>query len=200
MNARLQAAIRFAVNKHVHEMRQVYGDVLPFSHHLEHVWRNVQRFSAELFVAGFSYEDLQSLECAAWLHDTLEDCNGVTLAMLEAEFGVDVARLVWLVTDEPFPMVEPRPSRKERHALTYAKLKGYSMGVYLKLCDRIANVEFGGEPMKMYRSEYEGFKVAVRTPGQWEVLWNHLELALLVGDREGVLLQQNKPQHVRRTD
>ncbi len=199
MNQRLMHAIEYAVQKHVLENQQMYG-LLPFSHHLEHVYKNVQKYSKHLSDAGVSLEDVQALECAAWLHDVLEDCKGVKRMDLRERFGTQVETLVYLVTDEPFPMTHPKPNRQVRHAMTYEKVRSHPLGVYLKLCDRIANVQYGGEAMKMYRTEYDGFKRAVYTPGQWEDLWAILETELLIGDREGVLFKQPAVVHVRRTD
>lgn len=192
-------AIEYAVQKHVFEGKQMYG-LLPFSHHLEHVWNNVLHYSMLLETAGYSQEDLHALECAAWLHDVLEDCAGVKRMDLRERFGTQVELLVYSVTDEPFPMIRPKPSRKVRHALTYDKVRVSPLGVYLKLCDRIANVNYGGEAMGMYREEYEPFKRMVYTTGQWDVMWVALETALLIGDREGVLHKTPAVNHQRRDD
>jgi (p)ppGpp synthase/HD superfamily hydrolase len=105
---------------------------------------------------------------AAWLHDAVED-TGTKLKEVQEFFGSAVAHLVAAVTNEA------GPNRKTRHALTYPKIREAGMwAVRLKLADRIANVEAGGNLVGMYRKEHEDFRRSLYTPGENEDMWSHL--------------------------
>jgi (p)ppGpp synthase/HD superfamily hydrolase len=105
---------------------------------------------------------------ASWLHDVVED-TPTKLKEVEEMFGPEVARLVHAVTNED------GPNRKTRHALTYPKIReAGDKAIQLKLADRIANVESGGNLVGMYRKEFEDFRRALYTTGQAEDMWQHL--------------------------
>ncbi len=145
----------FAAVKH---NGQTYGSGLPYTHHLAAVEQVLRRF-------GIVDENLLT---ASWLHDVVED-TPCKLKEIEEMFGPDVARLVQAVTNED------GPNRKTRHALTYPKIReAGEKAIQLKLADRIANVESGGNLVGMYRKEHEDFKRALYTTGQAENMWAHL--------------------------
>lgn len=59
-------------------------------------------------------------------------------------------------------------------------IRGDTLAVALKLCDRIANTRASAGPpfdskMKMYVNEYDGFRKALHEPGEWDGLWAELE-------------------------
>lgn len=160
----LEKAMAFAQEAH---KGQMYGKEknVPYTAHTAMVERVLRRF-------GFTDE---ALLAAAWLHDTVED-TATTLDQIRAEFGDRVHDLVWAATNEP------GRNRKERHALTYPKIVKVDGAVNLKLADRIANVEFsisegdyGASFMKMYKSEYEGFKAALQPAGGHPDMWKRLD-------------------------
>lgn len=146
----------FATVKHA---SQLYSSGLPYTHHLAAVENVLRRF-------GHSDETMLS---AAWLHDVVEDTS-TKLKEVEEMFGADVARLVSAVTNEE------GENRKIRAALTYPKIREAGPeAVRLKLADRIANAESGGNLVKMYKKEYVDFKRALFTSGQNEDMWKHLD-------------------------
>lgn len=148
----------FAAVKHA---GQTYAG-LPYTHHLAAVEQVLRRFN-------ITDEDMLT---AAWLHDVVED-TPTKRKDVEEMFGTEVARLVHAVTNED------GPNRKTRHALTYPKIReAGDKAIRLKLADRIANVEAGGNLVGMYRKEYEDFKRALYTPGQADDMWTHLNTLL----------------------
>lgn len=147
----------FARIKHV---GQNYGPY-PYTHHLDEVLRVLQRF-------GVVDEDLLN---AGLLHDTKEDTDTSGKEIAEM-FGDRVAELVEAVTNEP------GENRKVRAALTYPKIRNTPGAVCLKLADRIANVEHGGKLVDMYKKEYEDFRRALYTKGEYEEMWSHLDALL----------------------
>lgn len=148
-----ERARRFAVAAH---KGQRYGHE-PYEAHLA-ATRQVLR--------DFGYDG--DLAVAAWLHDTVEDTS-VTRDQIEAQFGSDVAALVWAVTGVG-------NSRTERNADAYAKMQAHPPAVTLKLADRIANSEASLDMPRyhaMYRRELAGFATALGEhgdPRMWERL------------------------------
>ena len=146
----------FATVKHA---GQTYSGKFPYTYHLAAVEQVLRRF-------GVTNEDILA---AAWLHDVVEDTD-VKIEEVEEMFGPEVARLVYAVTNEK------GINRKTRHALTYPKIREAGpRAVRLKLADRIANVEAGGNLVGMYKKEYEDFKQALKTADQNKDMWDHLE-------------------------
>lgn len=159
-----QRACEFAKRAHA---GQEYGGGDFHENHLARVVATLRRFGAADPV----------LLAAAWLHDTVEDTH-VTMAEVGAEFGDDVADLVWRLTDEA------GPNRKERHRRTHLKIRGRPEAVRIKLADRIANMEASLEQRShlrgMYRQEHPVFRDHLRVPGEWEEMWSYLD-ALMAG-------------------
>lgn len=82
---------------------QTYGGDKPYTYHLAAVVQEAERFKLP-----------EEVVAAAWLHDTIEDTN-TTREELINEFGEEVARLVWAVTDYD------GKNRKERAQKTLLK-------------------------------------------------------------------------------
>lgn len=126
---------------------QVYNDEVPYTVHLSHVVKTLERFGIN---------DTAML-CAGWLHDSIEDTR-VSYNDIRQKFGFEVAELVYAVTNEL------GRNRKERSEKTYPKMQSNQRALILKLADRIANVQYGlenGGKTNMYASEFEGFAKAL---------------------------------------
>ncbi len=102
----IQQAQRYATDKHVLDNRQLYGEILPYTHHLQDVANILIRLD----------ETSPVIIAAAWLHDVVEDTRGrhnqVKVRDIEELFGLEVSVLVDAVTSEE------GPNRKVRNALT----------------------------------------------------------------------------------
>jgi guanosine-3',5'-bis(diphosphate) 3'-pyrophosphohydrolase len=138
---------------------QLYGE-LPYIVHL---------YAVEMVLRRFGITD-ERLLISAYLHDVLEDTD-YEPASIKGLFGEEVLDIVQAVTEPD------TGTRKERHAVTYPKIKHHSEARLLKLADRIANVESGGKT-DMYRKEQTDFYVALCT-GIWispveAEMWKHL--------------------------
>lgn len=151
-----------------HEQQKYGSD--PYSRHLEEVVRNLERF-------GFEASDAQNnimvedIICAGWLHDVAED-TPISLAEIESRFGFNVRDIVSRVTDEQ------APTRDERKALTYPKIRGHFGATVVKLADRIANVKasFADNETQFlkYAKEHTKFYEAVHIAMIAEPMWSHL--------------------------
>lgn len=155
--ARENKARAFALVAHAD---QKYGE-LPYIAHL-HAVRTV--------LLDFGYSAPFTL--AAWLHDVVED-TPVTRDEVAANFGEEVADLVWAVTGVG-------ETRSERVHAAYEKIKENPPAAVLKLADRIANSEASRDyPKKLalYRGEHASFKEHLGTLGDPR-MWARLEKAL----------------------
>ena len=153
----LRWARYYATTKHA---GQLYGNGLPYTYHLNAVEQVLRRF-------GFTSEDILQ---AAHLHDVLEDTKTKKRELAEF-FEESIVDLVWRVTNEP------GPNRAERNKRTYPKIRESQNAIILKLADRIANVEFGGDMVKKYKEEYPMFREALYT-NKAEEMWAHLDSLL----------------------
>ena len=140
---------------------QQYGDK-PYGHHLAAAVQVLEDFDRET----------NTLVTAAWLHDVLEDTS-VTKGDIIHAFGADVAEIVWACTGVG-------DTRRERNRAIYGKIATCPQAAFVKMADRIANVEQaerGSKHHALYRAEAEEFYegVARYVPRMW---WDRLWLAL----------------------
>lgn len=138
----------------------------PYIYHLDRVERILARF-------GFTDE---FYACCAWLHDIIEDCDGVDYNKIKAGFGQDIADVVFAVTNNL------GRNRKERFKYTYPKIWENDRALVIKLADRIANIEQGlengGGKFDMYKKEWPDFKEALYIPdsdSRVNRMWRHLD-------------------------
>jgi (p)ppGpp synthase/HD superfamily hydrolase len=135
---------------------QNYDEMFPYEKHLDDVVNVLKEhgYSGKYIVAGY-------------LHDVIED-GTVSYNDIKGYFGLEVAEMVYCVTDEL------GRNRKERKAKTLPKTKSNPDAIIVKLADRIANIEHGGK-IGMYAKEYRDFREALYVEGVGESLWSHLE-------------------------
>lgn len=165
------------MNKHTYEKAkqfatkahgdQKYGD-FDYTKHLQDVEDVLKEF--DQFCTPYM--------CAAgWLHDTIEDTD-ITFDKMVDEFGRNLARVVFAVSDEP------GKNRKERHERTYPKLRAAGRdAICVKLADRIANVRhsltYNHGLYKMYQKEYVDFRAYLKMPGELKEMWAALDVLML---------------------
>lgn len=143
---------------------QAYG-LYPYIYHLKRVAEIAERL-------GFD----EPIVVACILHDTLEDTS-LSYNNIKKEFGIEVAEIVFAVTDEL------GRNRTERHIKTYPKIYTNWKAVAVKLCDRIANlsesISSDNKMSTLYLLEYANFVKGVKNPEhtQPELLkaWDELE-------------------------
>ncbi len=139
---------------------QMYGSD-PYHVHLDAVAGIVREF-------GLGEE----LECAAYLHDTLEDTPVTAAELTEVGVTEGVLGAVEAVTGRG-------PNRKARNADAYAKLAAYPLAINLKLCDRLANgraaLATAPDKLAMYRREYPAFRATLYPHGGSLELWVELD-------------------------
>ncbi len=109
---------------------------------------------AEVVSIVRTVEHTDEMLAAAWLHDVVED-TGVTIEVIRAEFGDEVAELVGWLTDVSRPEDGPRwfRKKKDREHTAEAPAKAHT----IKLADLISNsksiVEYDPRFAKTYLEE-----------------------------------------------
>jgi (p)ppGpp synthase/HD superfamily hydrolase len=127
----IKNAFTLAIEAHT---GQRYGNAnqLPF---MAHLW-NVVGVGYDMGFADKHSKNFDSeITAALWLHDIIEDTD-INYTTLKKKTSHRVAELVYLVTDE---LGRNRVERKQK---TLAKIKDNEDGIAVKLCDRIANIEY----------------------------------------------------------
>jgi len=125
----LATALRFALAAHAGQKRR--GSAAPYATHL-------------LQVAGLVIEHGgdSNQAAAALLHDTLEDCEGVTEAVLREHFGAEIAEMVCALSDllpgDTPARKSPWRERKLRYVQRLAALDARTRLV--AACDKLDNL------------------------------------------------------------
>lgn len=167
MDILLLFAKYYATTEHVVRRMHLHSGV-PYTHHLQDVERVLRRFGETRIV----------LLAAAWLHDVVEDCAEVKIKHIIELFGAEVAALVAAVTKEKGPRSQVTLPNLEQIRTTMD-------AVILKLADRIANVESGGNMVEKYRQEHAAFThglsgAKTTNPEMVARMWAHLNGLLAV--------------------
>lgn len=124
----VEKAKQYAIKAHS-DTNHMYDDK-PYSYHLQQVFDIAER-NIHL-ITNVRIRNI--ILAACWLHDTIEDTRK-TYNDIKQEFGVEIADLVYALTNEK------GKSRKERENDKYfAGIANEEGAIFVKLCDRIANV------------------------------------------------------------
>lgn len=148
MKTIVERAKSFAINIHSQYCSEYDGK--PYYVHLNKII-NI----ANIYIDLIPVEQRDNVLAACWLHDTMEDCS-VKYYKLHEIFNTTIADIVYAVTDDK------GKTRKDRHSERYYdELLTTPFALFVKLCDRIANVEYSidknSNKIKMYRKEQDEF-------------------------------------------
>jgi len=149
MNSKI---ISFAIEAH-NNTNHLY-DGKPYSVHLSMV-----AMIAQKYIACIPEQAQSDVLSACWLHDTIEDCR-MTYNDIKQVAGETVANIVYAVTNEK------GKNRKERaNDVYYDGIRKTMWAKYVKLCDRLANVQYSYENMSrmygVYQKENDAFLEAL---------------------------------------
>jgi (p)ppGpp synthase/HD superfamily hydrolase len=147
----------------------MYSEYLPYEFHLRMVAEVANDFKHLLddtkdYFTGEDYrgpkQDQVTLKdaClrAVWGHDLIEDCR-VSYNDVKNKLGQEAADIIYAVTNDK------GKNRKERAGVNYYKgIRETPGAVFVKLCDRIANVQYGkmtkSRMFEMYEKENSDFE------------------------------------------
>lgn len=153
----------------LHELRNYKYGEYPYSKHLEMVYTIAKKFIYLLNNDEYS----QNVLAACWLHDTIEDC-GITYNDIKNNFNEEIAEIVISVTND----IRGR-NRKSRIEPSYPAIRSNICANFVKICDRIANMEFskeqGSSMFKKYQKELKEFRKNIEVK-EYELydMWNYL--------------------------
>lgn len=148
----------------------MYSEYLPYEFHLRMVAQVGEEFKHLLddtkdYFTGEDYRGpkqgqmtlRQACLISLYAHDVLEDCR-ISYSDLKNQLGEEVADIVYAVTNDK------GKNRKERAGDKYYEgIRNTPGAVFVKLCDRIANVQYGkmtkSRMFEMYKNENDNFIV-----------------------------------------
>jgi (p)ppGpp synthase/HD superfamily hydrolase len=127
-----------------------YDTYLPYEFHL-----NMVAQAAKDFAHIVTYADVEIVKLAAYGHDLIEDTRVSYNDVVEV-LGIEAADIIYAVSNEK------GKTRKERaNENYYAGIRSTPYAVFVKLCDRIANVQYSkmtkSRMFEMYKKENEHF-------------------------------------------
>lgn len=137
----INKAKRYAVNCHK-EANHLYNGS-PYEIHLEMVYK-----SAIFFSYLIPENDRESFIAAAWTHDLIEDCRQTYNDVLNAT-NEQVAELTYALTNEKGKTRKERANQKY-----YAGIRACPHAILLKVCDRIANLQYSIDQKSRMRDIY----------------------------------------------
>jgi (p)ppGpp synthase/HD superfamily hydrolase len=158
----IKSAEAFAIQAHDIDANQKY-DKRPYSVHLRHVYSVGLMFQHQLPEAART-----EVLAACWLHDTIEDAR-VTYGEIRNRFDYTVAEIVYAVTNE-----KGRTRKDRANGAYYKGIRETEFASFVKMCDRIANVEYSKQGndrlMAMYQKENEEFLFEMCLPDDNEMV------------------------------
>lgn len=140
-----------------HSSTNHHYDEFPYSFHLQMV-----RNAGEKFIHLIPEENRDIVLAGCWVHDTIEDARQ-TYNDVKSNTSEDVAEIAYALTNEKGKNRSERANDKY-----YQGIKNTPFGTYVKLCDRIANIQYSkkkGEKMiSLYRKENPNFEEKLYSP------------------------------------
>lgn len=147
--------MNYAKEKHAH-VNQKY-DEFSYEYHLNMVYEVALKFIH--LVEAHEQENVLS---ACWLHDIIEDARE-SYNDVKKVTNKTIAELVFALTNEKGRTREERANDKY-----YKGIKVTKNASFIKICDRIANVQYsknsGSSMFEKYKTENENFMLKIYIP------------------------------------
>jgi len=146
--------IDFIIEQH-RSTNHMYDTYLPYEFHLRMVVNVAHNFINVISPGQIIKPNQDDIILAAWGHDLIEDTR-VSYNDVAKELGFYAADIIYAVTNEK------GKNRKERaNDKYYEGIRNTPGAVFVKLCDRIANVQYskmtGSRMFEMYEKENDAF-------------------------------------------
>ncbi len=166
----IKKAINLASKLHLGQVRKD-DPALPFIRH---------PFSVAWILRDYTKDE--NVIIAGILHDTLEDVEGYTFAMLRRDFGTKVAKIVWEISEKrkSNKKVGARATWKKRKQSFMNNLKKASAGALLVCAaDKIDNLQSLQEAYKRQGEKvWDGFNA-----GASKQMWFYENIAKILGKK-----------------
>ena len=150
MKAKDNPKIDWIISQH-RDTNHMYDTYLPYEFHLRMVVEVANKFQHLI-----TYKpDFPSIILGAWGHDLIEDTR-VSYNDVKQELGEMAADIIYACSNEKGKTREDRANHNY-----YRVIRSTPYAVFVKLCDRIANVQYskmtGSRMFEMYKKENRGF-------------------------------------------
>lgn len=143
---------QYGIDMHA-SVNQYYGH-RPYSYHLKKVHSYAKKYIYLLGNIDVRLKDF--ILAACWVHDVIEDCRQ-TYNDVKDYCGYIVAEIVFALSNEKGKTRKERASKKY-----YDDMKKIDYASFLKLCDRLANIEYSleskGSMINAYKREHTEFR------------------------------------------
>lgn len=161
-------AMNFAIKAH-NDTNHFYDDFLPYTFHLRMVVK-----AAKDFIHLVQNRKQEIVFSACWNHDVIEDSR-ISFAQLKEVTNFEVAEIVRAVTNYG----RGRTREERMPDFVYDDIRNTEFATFVKLCDRIANVQYssltGSSMFTKYKKEQTHFETQLRTENDiYEEMWNYL--------------------------
>ena len=167
----MRSKIDWVLSQH-RDTNHMYDKYLPYEFHLRMVVEVAKKFQHLITYTA----DLDHVILGAWGHDLIEDTR-VSYNVVKQEIGEMAADIVYACSNEK------GKNRKARaNDQYYDGIRTTPYAVFVKLCDRIANVQYskmsGSRMFEMYHAENPDFMAqlgwAEVKNHEYEVMFNYL--------------------------
>ena len=160
-------AKKYAFKKHKSVNHKYDG--LPYSVHL----RMVNKYAVKYCYLLKTWNDAVVTEQGSWAHDLIEDCR-LTYGDIVRILGVAVADSVYALSNNKGKTRAERANQKY-----YDGIKEKNVTVFLKNCDRLANIEYSiksksGMASK-YASEHKKYRTELDIYPELSIMFNDME-------------------------
>ncbi len=163
----------YAIRRH-REVNHHYDDVHPYAYHLQ-----MTVDEAYHFLHLIPENDRLNVLGGCWVHDIIEDARE-SYNNVKKETNLDIAEYAYAVTNEKGRNRKERANKKY-----YDGINAFKHASFIKLCDRIANVQFSinekSSMANMYKKEFDMFYKHLYD-GRWEEMWDHLKILLSINE------------------
>ena len=149
--------VNWCIEQHANT-NHYYDKYLPYEFHLRMVAQVADQFIRLIKTdTGTAINFRNAVKKACWGHDLIEDCR-VSYNDVKSKLGEEAADIIYAVTNEK------GKSRKERaNDKYYEGIRNTPGAVFVKLCDRIANVQYSkmtkSRMYEVYQKELDEFIV-----------------------------------------
>jgi (p)ppGpp synthase/HD superfamily hydrolase len=161
-----------------HRSTNHFYDDKPYEYHLEMVAEVAKKF---IHLIPKKYRDIVITSC--YFHDVIEDTR-FTYSDLVKISSLEVAEIVYALTNEK------GKTRKERaNDKYYEGIRNTPYATFVKLCDRIANVQYSmsqrSRMLEMYRKETPDF-IEVLYDERYHEMFHYLETLVGIKTEEKI--------------
>lgn len=156
----------WAISRHS-ATNHYYDTYLPYEFHL----RMVNKVCDD-FIYLIDQADWIIVKAACWCHDLIEDTR-TSYNEVSDKYGKRVADIVFAVTNE-----KGRTRAERANETYYVGIKADDLAVFVKLCDRIANVQYskmtGSRMFEKYKGENNHFLESIAPKAEFQPMVDYL--------------------------